>query len=111
MGKKLEGNGLFESSRMMLPEHVRRIVEHTEAEKKGGPRKRPEIDESELEDMSRKLQESKAEGRDITLTLWGRDEPVTGVVSRIDTYFKRITLTQFWGDTVVVRLDDIIDVK
>ncbi|MBX4152395.1 YolD-like family protein [Paenibacillus lautus] len=28
MSKKLEGNGLWESSRMMLPQHKERIIEH-----------------------------------------------------------------------------------
>lgn len=45
MGKKLVGNGIFESSRMILPEHIKAIVRHKEMFKKDRPTERPTIDE------------------------------------------------------------------
>jgi len=110
MAKKLQGNGMWESSRMMLPEHIRAYVKYTDEDKRGGPKKKPVLDDMELEDISRKIYESKANGREIKVTVWGKGEPVRGVVSRIDTYFKRITLTQYWGDTETVKMDDIVGV-
>lgn len=111
MSKKLQGNGVFESSRMMLPEHIKRYNEHSAVTRKGGPKKRPVIDDMEFDEMSRKLHESKQQHTEIELTVWGRDEPVSGVVSRIDMYSKRITLDQLWGNTETVKLDDIVAVE
>ncbi len=45
MSKKLQGNGLWESSRMMLPEHKETIIQHRY---EFGRRSRPTIDEQEL---------------------------------------------------------------
>ncbi|CAH1197661.1 hypothetical protein PAECIP111893_00870 [Paenibacillus plantiphilus] len=40
MSKKLEGNGLWESSRMMLPEHRERLIKHRQGgERESAPRK------------------------------------------------------------------------
>src|SRR5438445_477524 len=51
--KKLEGNGFWESSRMMLPEHKVRINELAIEQKK---RQRIELDEQEWEDVSRTVE-------------------------------------------------------
>lgn len=46
MTKKLEGNGLWESSRMMLPEHKETIIYKQHEE---GRKQRPELDAQEIE--------------------------------------------------------------
>jgi hypothetical protein len=102
---------MWESSRMMLPEHRLRINEHGDINLKGGPRKRPVLDDQEIEDMSRKLQESLSKHIEVAIDVWDRDDPVQGVVTKIDTYFRRITVDLFWGETETIRLDNIIKVK
>lgn len=42
--KKLEGNGLWEGSRMILPEHKRRIIQDEQQQMK---KERPVLDEQE----------------------------------------------------------------
>ncbi|MBW7473156.1 hypothetical protein K0T92_00200 [Paenibacillus oenotherae] len=39
MSKKLKGNGLWESSRMMLPEHREQLIKHRQGEGESSPRK------------------------------------------------------------------------
>jgi hypothetical protein len=53
--KKLEGNGMWESSRMMLPEHIVQINQWATEIKK---RERIELDEQEWEDVSRAVGQS-----------------------------------------------------
>ncbi len=55
MSKKLQGNGLFESSRMMLPEHKDAYIEQQRQLKK---QKKPELDEQELLRISQSLFQS-----------------------------------------------------
>ncbi|WP_397386306.1 YolD-like family protein [Paenibacillus sp. VCA1] len=55
MAKKLEGNGLFESSRMILPEHreaYNRYMTHKDL------RPKPVIDEQEWQQIGQALQDS-----------------------------------------------------
>jgi hypothetical protein len=104
MGKKLENNGLWESSRMMLPEHVKTIIQHKEWFK-ADPQERPVLDEQEIEDMSRKLYESKEEQTAVTVERWERD-PVRGIVQLIDMR-KRIIVV----GNEIVKIDDILGVE
>jgi hypothetical protein len=46
MGKKLEGNGMWESSRMMLPEHKESLLEQNRHLKDFA---RPVLDEQEIQ--------------------------------------------------------------
>lgn len=52
MGKKLQGNGLFESSRMILPEHAARIRQHYVEETR---RSKPVLDSQEIEQIEQAL--------------------------------------------------------
>jgi len=106
MGKKLEGNGLWESSRMMLPEHVKTLIRYRDETDKDRPTERPSLDQQEMEDMSRKLYEAKEDQTSVTVEVWDRDDPVYGVVQLIDTR-KRIIVV---GGTIV-KIDDIIAVE
>jgi nucleoid DNA-binding protein len=91
MSKKLEGNGLWESSRMMLPEHKERIRSRR---KEMNRKQRPELDALELERFYRLLAESAAEGTQVRLTLFGEfeDQHRSGTVSRIDALHGRVKL-------------------
>jgi len=104
MGKKLEGNGIWESSRMMLPEHVKTIIQHKEWFKRD-PQERPTLDEQEIEDMSRKLYESKEEQTSVTVERWERN-PARGVVQLIDMRKRIIVVGQ-----EIVKIDEVIGVE
>jgi hypothetical protein len=97
MSKKLQGNGLFESSRMMLPEHKEAYIEHQQ----GLDRKvRPILDEQQTEDISRSIADSMLTGEEITFMLFGEfgEQKVTGRVVKIDQRQKAIKLAGADGD-------------
>lgn len=100
--KKLTGNGLWESSRMMLPEHKVRILEHMRRE---NAKTKPILDVDAVEDIERVISVSLAERTPITLTLFDRYEDlrVIGVVERIDALGRRIMVSGEW-----FRMADVI---
>jgi hypothetical protein len=80
MGKKLEANGLWESSRMMLPEHKdasRRQAKQTER------LERPTLDDQEVEIISSVLFQSHRYQKTVRLTLYGEYDlrNVSGIVT------------------------------
>lgn len=105
--KKLEGNGLWASSRMMLPEHKEAINREWYA-KKSKPH--PELDAQEIELIERVLAGSFRERRKIRLRVWGEyeDEELCGVVTTVQTYLREIKLTTEPGEWQWVRLTDIL---
>ena len=109
MGKKLEGNGLFESSRMMLPEHVIEIRRHRDTIKH---RTKPELDEQQVEIISRGLMESYMNQTEITLVLFDilEDRVELGVVTKFDQQLKRIRL-QKAEDWDWINLADIVRIS
>lgn len=82
MAKKLEGNGLWEASRMMLPEHKDRIKEWRSEIKWYD---KPIPDEQAWVEWGRLLQESLERGHLITITVYdpNQNHVVTGQVHRI----------------------------
>ncbi|RXZ77986.1 YolD-like family protein [Paenibacillaceae bacterium] len=91
MSKKLTGNGLWESSRMMLPEHKERINESQENHKK---RSKPIIHEDEWEIILRSISDSYLEGFGIEVnlfTLYG-DRMISGTVSQISSHSKKFRI-------------------
>lgn len=107
MSKKLEGNGLWESSRMMLPEHKERI----RSRRRGiGKKLRPEIDSLEQERFGAVIATSMAQGLPVRLTTFGEfeDEHFVGVVERIDVFFGRVKLKLGEGDIVWLELRELV---
>lgn len=107
MGKKLKGNGLWESSRMMIPEHVEGINELNSQQKK---RERTYLDDQELDYISRALQDSLRQRNVITAKLYHPLEnlQVIGVVERIDRQIGRFKVDGEWfilGDIEGVESD------
>lgn len=98
MRKKLEGNGLWESSRMMLPEHKAAIIESNEALKR---RRRIALDEQEWEAVSRSVAESLQLRRPIALRMFHPLEELTviGVVDRVDPLRGRFMVDGEWFET------------
>jgi hypothetical protein len=80
LGKKLEANGLWESSRMMLPQHKDASVRKpTQIERL----ERSTLDAQEVEIISNVLFQSHRYQKVVRLTLYGEYEPriVTGILT------------------------------
>lgn len=91
MSLKLTGNGLFESSRMMLPEHK----EAYNMYRRGLARKeRPELDEQEIERMSFLLNEALHEASLVRITLFDpyQQREQIGKVVQLDSNLCRVKL-------------------
>jgi len=106
MGKKLEGNGLWESSRMILPEHKEALIKHREETVMAKP-KRPTRDEFELEELANKLMEAYNEKTELVLTVWGEPEPIRGRIVKLDPDTKRVHVQRF-GEVKKIPFLDIM---
>ncbi|WP_163857962.1 YolD-like family protein [Paenibacillus elgii] len=108
MSKKLEGNGLFESSRMMLPEHKEAYLLHQQTLNK---KTRPQLDDQEMEYIFRCLGESIQFKTCITLILFEEyDEiEVAGTVIQIDQQRQAVKLT-FNNDFMWIHVADIVKI-
>lgn len=100
-------NLMWESSRMMLPEHVGILQQH---QKKFKEKKRPEIDEQQAEILSQRLSDALQSSYRIMLTLFHpyQDKHMTGRISKFNPETRKIQLdtTDEW-----IRFDDILDVE
>lgn len=101
MSKKLQGNGLWESSRMMLPEHKATIISNNEALKL---RHRIELDEQEWEDISRVMSFSLKTRNFVVIRMYHQYEvlQIVGIVERIDQL-----AGQFMVDGEWFKINDI----
>ena len=97
MPKKLEGNGLWESSRMILPEHRTR---HKEQRRQLQRRDRIDLDEQELEQMQDRLAESLEQRTAVKVRVYHpyEDQLVTGRVDRVHVQRQRILVDGYWID-------------
>jgi hypothetical protein len=89
MGKKLEGNGMWESSRMMLPEHRESILESNRHLKDF---ERPTLDEQEIVFLNEALQKSIYTKCLIMLKVYDvyRYREITGTVVRMDYQLNQV---------------------
>ena len=103
--KKLEGNGIWESSRMILPEHKEAI---RRAQREKLRREKPLPDEQAWEEWARLLQESRETGRPVTVSIYDpfEDIHITGQVLRIDPQLRRLRIGEDW-----IRYEDIVGVE
>lgn len=95
LANKLIGNGMWEASRMMLPEHKVRINEYN---RELTAREKPVLDADAVEDIERAVLASLIERTPITLRLYDRFEDlnVIGVVDRVDTFKQRVMVDGEW---------------
>jgi len=93
--KKLTGNGFWESSRMMLPEHKIALNENFKELKR---RQRIELDDQEWQDISRIVYESMQQRRLIAIKMYHpfEDLQIVGVVDRVDPINKRFMVDGEW---------------
>jgi hypothetical protein len=111
MSKKLNDNGLWESSRMMLPEHKEEILNHHDRQKWEQENKRPELDEQELERIGFQLQESIKRDQAAEVTYWNHPKGICKIWG-IAKQLKRDTfkIVSDW-DLAVIRYNDVINIE
>lgn len=95
MSKKLQGNGLWESSRMILPEHKEAIQKFRRRREQ---RNRPEIDEHEIERINSTISWSLHARKPIRLKMFDPYEEliVEGVVDRANRLLGKICVDGEW---------------
>lgn len=105
MSKKLEKNGLWESSRLMLPEHKQRILLSNRQDDR---RERPVLDADKLDEIGGLLGEAFQLREQVKLLLWGpyADRTVEGVIAKFDTLQGRILIGGEW-----IKPTDILEVS
>ncbi|OAB34101.1 YolD-like family protein [Paenibacillus glacialis] len=110
MSKKLNGNGLWESSRMMLPQHKVAIIED---QLRHSYVTQPDLDEQEVEQIEGVLARSFRESRFVTLKLFGDRKVIElqGVVTVVQTYRREIKLAMGIGEWQWVQIKDIISAE
>lgn len=103
-------NTMWESSRIMLPEHVEALHELA-AEQKKQPK--PFIDEQKWEEFSQIINEAIHFGNRITITKWddGHFYNISGHVNNIDFQLKRIRINIDEIDVEYVGFDEIVNVS
>ncbi|MCR8656904.1 YolD-like family protein [Paenibacillus endoradicis] len=107
MSTKLEGNGLWESSRMMLPEHKGSIIQKDQEQKR---RERIELDEQELNYINDTLIQSLRHSKPVSIKMYHSFEElvIIGVVERLDRQIGRFKVDGEWfilGDIERVTID------
>ncbi|MEK3787529.1 YolD-like family protein [Paenibacillus sp. FSL K6-1230] len=107
MSKKLQGNGLFDSSRFMLPEHTERIRRHY-IEETG--RSKPVLDAQEIELIEQAIVDSYNRRVPVELKVFSPFEDVraSGVVTALNTSLREIKLMQDENDYKWIKLEDIL---
>lgn len=99
VNKLTEGsNMLWESSRMILPEHKERIRIRREETRQGGRRERPVLDEQEIENINAAIAQSLHERVPVRLRMYDPFEEliVEGIVEQVDQVLKRIRVDGEW---------------
>ncbi|WP_028592456.1 YolD-like family protein [Paenibacillus massiliensis] len=107
MGKKLQGNGLFESSRFMLPEHAERMRQHYIEETR---KSKPILDAQEIEQIEQALVNSYNRRVPVELKVFDPFEDVrlSGVVTALNTSIREIKLRQGEEDYKWIKLSHIM---
>lgn len=108
-GKKLRGNGIWESSRIILPEHRSAIRQHrTELRK----RTRPELDEQRWEELQIAISDAVESKQPVAVRCWGvyEDEIHVGVIERVDVLTRRLRIVGE-RETVWVPLGEIVNIE
>jgi hypothetical protein len=104
MAKKLEDNGFWESSRMMLPQHKEQLLKQQTNDHK---RARPVLDDQEQELLSKSIGDALTSKSIVTVTVFGdfEDRQLTGVITKVDPYERTIQIRCSSGLEVVPMAD------
>lgn len=90
---------------MIIPEHKEALVQYREEIAMAKPKKRPVRDEFELEELAGRLQDAMEEGRELEITIWGRDIPIRGKIVKMDPDTRRVHIEHFTSIEKVPFLD------
>ncbi|PNQ81975.1 YolD-like family protein [Paenibacillus sp. F4] len=107
MGKKLEGNGLWESSRIILPEHKEGYLRLMKDRQRRG---KPELDDQEVQLIEQALIDSYNSRQPVSVTVFSPfdDEVMTGVITVINTARREVKLSRGEDDFSWIKLEDIV---
>ncbi|WP_145322973.1 YolD-like family protein [Paenibacillus xylanexedens] len=107
MASKLTANGVYEGSRIILPEHREAYLAQEALQRRRG---KPALDEQEMQLIEEAILESYKECRSVTLTVFNPfdDEIMRGVVTSIDKPNRRIKLVRGDEDYSWPRIEEII---
>ncbi|MGM1044778.1 MAG: YolD-like family protein [Bacillota bacterium] len=109
MSKKLEGNGLWESSRMMLPQHKEQIIEHNKHLNK---RVKPILHDDEWEMMIQNVNLSFNYTEEVTVEVFDEYENrrVKGIVTSVSSFAKKMKIECDEGFEWI-DFDELVSVK
>lgn len=102
-------NLLWESSRMIIPEHREEILRF---QKKANKKQRPILAEHKLEELSYLMSEALHDNQEVTLTVFNpyMDTVITGIIKKIDFSMKRIKILSE-NDETWIRFIDLLDIE
>lgn len=108
MASKLPGNGIYEGSRIILPEHREAYLNEMNVQERRG---RPILNDQEVQLIEESFMESYQECRSVTLTVFNPfdDEEIRGVVASIDRPNRRIKLVRGEEDYSWIKLEEIAE--
>ena len=109
MSKKLTGNGLYESSRMILAEHRKAIIKmQHEANRK----QKPILHEDEWQIIFENINLSIHSKEEVCVTIFGEyeDRDIQGVVTSVNQYSKKFKI-EFEGDFEWIDFSELISVR
>ncbi|WNQ09618.1 YolD-like family protein [Paenibacillus aurantius] len=109
MGKKLVGNGIWEASRMMLPEHRDRIITYR---RDLNIKEKPILDEQRIMELVRVISEAIFTDNEVKVSVFDdyEDHIHIGCIDKIDTLNKQIKLIHN-SDFVWIKLQDILEIQ
>lgn len=107
MAKKLFDNGLFESSRMILPEHRDAWIRMANTKL---ARFKPTLDDQEIQRIEYEIVRSYNKRTKIKLALFDsyEDKEITGIVVALNTYKREIKFLTAEDDWEWIYIKDII---
>ncbi|OMF17072.1 hypothetical protein BK131_03615 [Paenibacillus amylolyticus] len=107
MASKLTANGVYEGSRIILPEHREAYLAQEELQRRRG---KPILDEQEMLMIEEAIFESYQECRSVTLTVFSPfdDEEIRGVITSIDKPNRRVKIVRGEEDYSWPSIEEII---
>lgn len=107
MSKKLEGNGFWKSSRIIIPEHKEDYLKLMKDRQRRG---KPELDDQEVQLIEQALIESYNTRTAVTVTVFSPfdDTAMTGVVTSINTARREVKLFRDEDDFSWIKLEDVV---
>lgn len=110
MSKKLQGNGIYESSRFIIPQHREAAVKQAQEINR---RTKPTLDEQQWEMVNLALSESIREHVPVTLQVFYpfENREVIGMVTRVNMYLKEVKITFEDDDYELIKFEDIISAE